>query len=194
MLDSFRLFAFSKNPQAWRAFKLLVELFMIRVREAVTADLPRMMEIGRHAVTAAQWSLRHYEQAFSSGRLVLVIEEGGQVRGFLVANSQAGEWEIENIAVIGEARRRGLGSHLLGEFLHQIRSNGASEVFLEVRESNLPARSLYEKWAFIEAGRRKAYYQDPPEDAVILKFSFAIQSSTPAREKPKKTRAEGPES
>ena len=149
---------------------------MIRVREAVAADLPRMMEIGRHAVTAAQWSVRHYEKALSSGRLTLVIEEAGQVKGFLVAISQAGECEIENIAVIGEARRRGLGSHLMGEFLHQIRSSGASAVFLEVRESNLPARALYEKWAFIEAGRRKAYYHDPPEDAVILKFSFAEQS------------------
>lgn len=148
---------------------------MIRVREAVAADLPRMMEIGRHAVTAAQWNVRHYEQALSSGRLALVIEEAGQVKGFLVANSKAGECEIENIAVIGEARRRGLGSHLMGEFLHQIRSSGASAVFLEVRESNLPARALYEKWAFIEAGRRKAYYHDPPEDAVILKFSFAEQ-------------------
>lgn len=167
---------------------------MIRVREAVAADLPRMMEIGRHAVTAAQWSLRHYEQALSSGRLALVIEEAGQVKGFLVAIAQTREWEIENIAVIGEARRRGLGSHLMGEFLHQIRSNGASQVFLEVRESNLPARALYEKWAFIEAGRRKAYYDNPAEDAVIFKFSFADESSAPAHARPKNTPAGGPES
>ena len=70
------------------------------------------------------------------------------------------------------ARRRGLGSHLLGEFLHHVQSNGGREVFLEVRESNRAARELYEKWAFIEAGRRKSYYQDPPEDALVLKFYF----------------------
>ena len=45
-------------------------------------------------------------------------------------------------------------------------------IFLEVRESNRAAKALYEKWAFTEEGRRKAYYTDPEEDALILKFSF----------------------
>jgi ribosomal-protein-alanine N-acetyltransferase len=82
------------------------------------------------------------------------------------------EWEIENIAVSGPARRRGLGSHLLGEFLDMVRDQGGQAVFLEVRESNQAARKLYEKWAFCEAGRRKGYYQDPPEDALLFRFSF----------------------
>ena len=149
---------------------------MIRVRHATHDDLPRIMEIARHAVTAARWSPQHYEQVFSPERLALVIEQDAQVMGFIVGRAVRNEWEIENIAVTGDARRRGLGSHLLGEFLHHIRSTGATQAFLEVRESNLAARALYEKWAFIEAGRRKAYYQDPPEDAVVLKFSFPEQS------------------
>ena len=149
---------------------------MIRVRHATHDDLPRMIEIAQRAVTAAQWSPQHYERVFSPGRLALVIEQGGQIMGFIVGRAVGDEWEIENIAVTGDARRRGLGSHLLGEFLHHIRDSGASHAFLEVRESNLAARALYKKWAFIEAGRRKAYYQDPPEDAVILKFSFPEQS------------------
>jgi ribosomal-protein-alanine N-acetyltransferase len=146
---------------------------MIRVRHATAADLSRMMEIAGHAVTAAQWSQKQYEQMFSSERLVLVIAEDDQVLGFVAGRGAAGEWEIENIAVTGAARRRGLGSRLLGEFLHHVRSSGGTEVFLEVRESNRAARALYEKWAFIEAGRRKGYYHDPPEDALILKFYFA---------------------
>ena len=144
----------------------------IKIRKALPADLPRLIEIARHAVTAAQWSVAQYERMFSSGRLALVIEENGQVMAFIVGRGLAEEWEIENIAVSGPARRRGLGSHLLGEFLHHVQSNGGREVFLEVRESNRAARELYEKWAFIEAGRRKSYYQDPPEDALILKFYF----------------------
>lgn len=149
---------------------------MLLVRPATAADLSRMMEIARHAVTAAQWSRPQYEQAFTSGRLIMVIEEDSAVVGFVVGRGAAGEWEIENIAVTGTARRRGLGSRLLGEFLHHIRSSGAAEVFLEVRESNRAARKLYEKWAFIEAGRRKSYYQDPQEDALVLKFYFFSQS------------------
>ena len=106
----------------------------------------------------------------------MVIQEDSAVVGFVVGRGAAGEWEIENIAVTGAARRRGLGSRLLGEFLHHVRSSGAAEVFLEVRESNRAARKLYEKWAFIEAGRRKSYYQDPQEDALVLKFYFFGQS------------------
>jgi len=144
----------------------------IKIRKAVPDDLPRMIEIARHAVTAAQWNAAQYERMFSSGCLALVIEDDGRVMGFIVGRGLGEEWEIENIAVSGPARRRGLGSHLLGEFLHHAQSNGGREVFLEVRESNHAARTLYEKWAFIEAGRRKSYYQDPPEDALVLKFYF----------------------
>jgi ribosomal-protein-alanine N-acetyltransferase len=145
---------------------------MISVRSATADDVPVMMEIAKHAVTAAQWGLTQYEQMFSSERAVLVIEENGKVMGFIVGRGLGSEWEIENVAVSGSARRRGLGSHLLGEFLHHVRSSGGQEVFLEVRESNRAARALYEKWAFLEAGRRKSYYQNPREDALILKFYF----------------------
>jgi ribosomal-protein-alanine N-acetyltransferase len=101
-----------------------------------------------------------------------VIEETADLQGFLVARSLGKEWEIENIAVAGPARRRGLGTRLLGEFLDQVRAQGAEAVFLEVRESNHAARSLYEKWAFVESGRRTRYYRDPEEDAVIYRLSI----------------------
>src|SRR5215831_14693670 len=146
---------------------------MIRVRHAQPADLPRMMAIARHAVTAAQWNAAQYQEIFSSRRVTLVVEENGEVAGFVVSRAVSHEWEIENIAVIGTARRRGLGTHLLGEFLHHVQSSGGRQVVLEVRESNRSARTLYEKWAFIEAGRRKSYYSDPTEDALVMKFYFA---------------------
>jgi [ribosomal protein S18]-alanine N-acetyltransferase len=60
---------------------------------------------------------------------------------------------------------------LLGAFLDLVREHGGKQVFLEVRESNHAARALYEKWAFVESGRRKMYYHDPPEDALVLRFS-----------------------
>jgi [ribosomal protein S18]-alanine N-acetyltransferase len=153
---------------------------MIRVRPARSQDVPRLMEIASHSPTAARWNLPAYAKLFAPGTppglAGLVIEEDGQTMGFLVGRSVDAlgehEWEIENVAVSGPARRRGLGSRLLGEFVRMVRERGGREVFLEVRESNLAARKLYEKWAFVEAGRRKAYYQDPAEDALILRLSF----------------------
>lgn len=148
---------------------------MVRVRPGVASDLPRVMQIARQSATAAQWRREDYEKRFASKRVtsaLLVIEEDGQVMGFIVGHAAAGQWEIENVAIAGPARRRGLGSHLLGEFLNLVRDRGGHDVFLEVRESNQAARKLYEKWAFTEAGRRKSYYQNPAEDALVLRFSF----------------------
>jgi ribosomal-protein-alanine acetyltransferase len=149
---------------------------MVRVRPAAAADLQRLLEIAAHSVTAAQWNAAEYHRLFApeslQDRVVLVAEEDAQVVGFIVARQTGPEWEIENIAVTGPARRRGLGTRLLGEFMDLARSRGGREIFLEVRESNLAARALYGKWAFVEAGRRKQYYQDPPEDALIFRFNF----------------------
>jgi [ribosomal protein S18]-alanine N-acetyltransferase len=149
---------------------------MVRVRPAEAGDLPRLVEIASCAATAAQWSQAEYRKLFApeprQTRIALVVEWNGNVAGFIVGRQVYDEWEIENIAVTGSARRCGLGTRLLGEFLYLVRDCGAKAVFLEVRESNHAARSLYEKWAFSEIGRRKMYYQDPAEDALILKFNF----------------------
>lgn len=149
---------------------------MVRVRAARATDASRLVEVAAHSVTAARWSQNEYLQLFApeplQQRVALVVEENLEVVGFIVGKQIDHECEIENIAVIGAARRRGLGTRLLGEFLELVRARGGREIWLEVRESNLAARALYEKWAFVETGRRKTYYQDPVEDALILRFIF----------------------
>jgi len=156
---------------------------MVRFRPAVSSDLPRLVAIAGHSVTAAQWKQDDYLKLFTPAsqqeRTTLVVEQDGAVAGFIVGRRIDHEWEIENVAVSGPARRTGLGSRLLGEFLNVVRELGGSDVFLEVRESNMPARALYEKWAFVESGRRKSYYDDPAEDALILRFSFPRQETKP---------------
>jgi ribosomal-protein-alanine N-acetyltransferase len=147
----------------------------MHIRPATPADIPAMMLLVSHSATAAHWSRAQYERVFDEPvprRVALVIEEETAVRGFLVAHEVANEWEIENIAIGGAARRRGLGTRLLGEFLKMASGEGATAVFLEVRESNRAARLLYEKWSFEESGRRSGYYAQPQEDAVIYRLSF----------------------
>lgn len=146
---------------------------MLKVRPATSDDIPAMMALDRHAVTAAHWSREQYDGLFSGSgprRVGLVLEEDSKVQAFIVARAIGKEWEIENIAVAGPARRHGLGTRLLGEFLDLARTEGVETVFLEVRVSNRAARSLYEKWAFLKAGRRKAYYRNPVEDAVVYQL------------------------
>jgi ribosomal-protein-alanine N-acetyltransferase len=150
---------------------------MIRVRTARSEDVPRMIKIAGHSATAARWNQEAYASLFApgapAGLVTLVIEEDDAVAGFLVGRMLTeGEWEIDNVAIAGAARRRGLGSRLLGEFMDLARSHGGKHIFLEVRASNRAARALYQKWAFVEAGARRSYYQEPVEDALILRFTF----------------------
>jgi [ribosomal protein S18]-alanine N-acetyltransferase len=145
------------------------------IREATVADLPAMIGLEKRAATAAHWSAAQYEGLFHAsdpGRLALIMREDSELQGFVIARVLAEEWEIENIAIAGSARRRGLGTRLLGELLDLARGKGAAAVFLEVRESNLAARALYEKWAFLESGRRRRYYKDPEEDAILYRIDF----------------------
>ncbi len=147
----------------------------LSIRPAMPTDLPAMMALEKHAVTAAHWSNQQYQALFRAskpGRIALTIQEEAQVRGFVIASVVGEEWEIENLAIAGRARRRGLGTRLLGEFLDLARAKGAQTVFLEVRKSNRAARALYEKWSFTEIGRRSNYYKDPVEDAIVYRLAF----------------------
>ena len=149
---------------------------MLRIRPATAADIPALRAVEAHAATAAHWTAETWERIFLPGglpRLALVLEEAMPVVAFVMVLCLETEWEIENIAVAGDARRRGLGARLVGEVLDRARNAGAGAVFLEVRESNRAARALYEKWAFVAVGCRAGYYSDPPEGAILYRFSFA---------------------
>ena len=147
----------------------------LSIRPATVDDLPDMLAIEKHAATAAHWSAAQSETLFqpsTPSRVALIIQEEAFVQGFVVARVVGKEWEIENIAVSGPARKRGLGTRLLGELLDLARATGAEAVFLEVRESNRAARALYEKWSFLESSRRKHYYHDPEEDAILYRIAL----------------------
>ena len=146
------------------------------IRLATPADIPAMMQLTDHSATAAHWSRDQYDQIFAQNlpqRLAMIVQDSQGLQGFLIAQEILDEWEIENIAIAGPSRRRGLGTKLLREFLDHARAKGARAVFLEVRESNHAARALYEKWSFDKSGRRPRYYADPVEDAITYRHTFA---------------------
>lgn len=147
----------------------------IIIRDATPADIPVMMRLTDHSATAAHWSRDQYDQIFTQDvpqPLAMIVQDSEGPQGFLIAKGILDEWEIENIAIANPARRRGLGTRLLREFLDHARAKGARAVFLEVRESNQAACALYEKWSFDESGRRSRYYSNPVEDAIIYRHTF----------------------
>ena len=143
----------------------------VAMRSAALDDVPAMLAIEQQAASAAHWTSEQYRTLAGSG-IVLVAEEAGKPCGFICAKAIAGEWEIENVVVAAEFLRRGVGHELVRALIQRAQSAAASAILLEVRESNRPARGLYEKHGFREVGQRRAYYRDPVEDAILYGLRF----------------------
>ena len=143
------------------------------VRPATLADIPAIMAVASRASSAPDWAGERYAQIFTDSaprRIALVIEDRSLVCAFLIGRALDTEVELENIVVADSQRRLGLGKQLLEEFRKIFQTEGARAIFLEVRETNLPARKLYQKCGFAENGRRRGYYTNPEEDAVLYQL------------------------
>lgn len=91
-------------------------------------------------------------------------------QGFLIGQVVAGEAELLTLAVDPETRRQGTGRRLVKAFLAEARARAADSAFLEVAETNLAARALYESAGFRQTGRRKGYYRAAGQivDAILM--------------------------
>jgi [ribosomal protein S18]-alanine N-acetyltransferase len=149
----------------------------VSIRLASLNDVPAILALEQKTPAAAHWTSKQYRKSVASS-LVLLAEDASQLCGFLCAHTMADEWEIENMVVAAEFLRCGIGTELVHEAIRRARSGAASAIYLEVRESNLPARRLYEKQGFREIGRRPAYYRNPSEGAILYALRFDhIQTS-----------------
>jgi len=148
----------------------------VAIRSAALNDLPVILAIEQQAPGAAHWTPEQYNKLVGSG-VVLVAQEAGKFCGFICAKAVAGEWEIENVVVAAEFLRRGIANELVRELIQRAANDNAPAILLEVRESNLPARGLYEKNGFREVGRRRAYYRNPVEDAILYTLRFDPKTS-----------------
>jgi ribosomal-protein-alanine acetyltransferase len=90
------------------------------------------------------------------------------VAGFIVSRVVVGELHVNNVAVRPEFRRQGLAARLLEAVLTQGRRSGAKIAFLEVRAGNVAAQGLYRRCGFQVTGRRRRYYREPAEDALLM--------------------------
>ena len=106
--------------------------------------------------------------------LWLVAVEDGKVVGYVGSQTVLGWTDMMNIAVHPDYRRRGIAESLVEQLVDALKANQAENLTLEVRASNTPAISLYEKLGFAQVGLRKNYYHNPKEDALILRKEWEI--------------------
>ncbi len=123
-----------------------------------------------NACFSVPWSERSIEgQIFTDGAIFACICENEEIAGYVCGQTVADECELYRIAVLVSHRKKGYANMLMEYFINECKSKAIKSIFLEVRSSNAPARSLYEKSGFQMLGVRKKYYSDPTEDAVIYK-------------------------
>jgi ribosomal-protein-alanine N-acetyltransferase len=142
----------------------------VRVRDAREEDLDQI-----HAIEVASfadpWSRDGFREllSHSHARMSVAAGRASEVLGYSVTWFVSDESEIANLAVGPAARRGGVGALLLDTILAEATRAGARAVFLEVRESNEAARTLYASREFMVVGRRKEYYRRPVEDALVMR-------------------------
>lgn len=106
--------------------------------------------------------------------LWVVAVAGDAVAGYVGSQSVMGEADMMNLAVATQYRRTGVGMALVENLIQELKAQGITSLTLEVRVSNAPAISLYEKMDFYQVGRRPGYYRNPLEDALILRKEWGI--------------------
>jgi ribosomal-protein-alanine N-acetyltransferase len=138
------------------------------IRNVDVTDLERVRTLLASVPEAAPWSADEFRIALHGDLSVRVTEEEGIVCGLVVFRTMADEAEILNLAVDSTRRRRGIGSRLMEGALAACKMAGVKRIFLEVRDSNDAARKFYLRMGFTQVGRRRKYYLEPMEDALVL--------------------------
>jgi len=145
----------------------------VRVRPVRPADILQLASIEAGPDNPGNWNEKDFRAEFcrpSSLFLVAEISHGQSpvIAGFLAARRVERDWEILNLGTHSGYRRRGIASTLLARFLKQVSAATPLRVWLEVRRSNHPARAFYEKTGFKTRYIRPNYYQNPPDDALVM--------------------------
>jgi len=140
-------------------------------------DLLEVVEIEENSGLSRWGWAAYYAELQGSNRDLMLVARAPKSKaprvshtlaGYIVARIGANELHINNVAVRERYRRQGIGLNLLNRILEEGRRRGVEAAFLELRAGNTAALSLYEKCGFSLTSRRKRYYSEPPEDALVM--------------------------
>ncbi len=141
---------------------------VVAIRHMTSEDIAAIGGILAASPEAAQWNLNEFANPAWPPMTIWVAEQKQEVVGFVAARMVAGEAEILNLAIAPAWCRQGIGKELVDTAIKAARAEGVQSVFLEVRESNDAARAFYAGLLFTQVGRRRGYYREPAEDALVL--------------------------
>lgn len=149
-----------------------------RYRRMTAADLDAVAAI-EGAIYAHPWTRGNFADSIEAGYHCWIVECAGDVVGYLVVMTAAGEAHLLNLSVAAAWQRRGIGRLALGFALGLARDYGAEKMLLEVRPSNRAAIALYASSGFVEMAVRRGYYPagGAREDAVVMQLTLEKRDS-----------------
>jgi [ribosomal protein S18]-alanine N-acetyltransferase len=140
----------------------------LRFEPLTQTHLESIMKIEKEA-NSAPWSEKSFLNELDNPHSTfLVALEGGEVAGYGGFWACVDEAHITTVAVRDDLRRKGVGKRLMVELLNRAQKAGLLCSTLEVRAGNTAAIGLYEQLGYVQTARRKAYYPDNKEDAVVM--------------------------
>lgn len=139
------------------------------IRKMTLDDIPTVVDLDQKSFSLP-WPERsfRFELTDNPASRCWVAELDGKVVGMIVVWLIVDEAHIATIATHPDFRRKGVAKRLLSHALQKLMEQGARSSFLEVRESNLAAQEMYRKFGYEETGRRRRYYKDNDEDAILM--------------------------
>jgi [ribosomal protein S18]-alanine N-acetyltransferase len=144
----------------------------LAIRAMAEQDIGDILQIEKLSFVTP-WTKGMVEETLASPiSTSFVMEEGGRLLGYVMLYSVADEAHVLNLAVHPARRRKGYGSRLISHAIDHSKRRGVSDFFLEVRETNHTAQDLYGKIGFKVIGRRKRYYTETKEDALVMQLSL----------------------
>lgn len=142
---------------------------MISISSFDPVDIDQIVEI-ENVSFKAPWSRDSFLQLSGwSDFSFLVAKDDGKVVGYAIYHGLKEEFDLHNLAVHPDFRKKGIGSALMKKVIDDAQKNDTLEIYLQVRESNDEAKKLYSKFGFKVIGKRARYYSDNQEAAFIMK-------------------------
>ena len=140
----------------------------VNYRKMTEADIPAIATLEAQTFSDAWTREGIYGTFCQKQAFITVAEVEGEIAGYCIVYYVMGEGEIARIAVGSEYRRRGIGKGLLDDVCGSCKEKQVERLLLDVRESNIGARTFYQMYGFGEDGIRKNFYGNPKENAVLM--------------------------
>ncbi len=140
----------------------------MEIENVVLANIDEMLKIEKQAF-ASHWSRQTFLDEFSAenGHYIAATEKG-KIIGYTGYRYVLDEAHITTLAVDKRNRKKGIGTFLIQRLIEDAKAAGLKKLYLEVRQSNIPAQKIYKKHGFKVLDRRREYYQHPVEDALVM--------------------------